>query len=472
MTGTLPGQSGGTGKSTWTLGSIPFATSGNNLTENNSRFFYDNTNHRLGLNTATPGYSLDIEDDGSTIGEMHIGAVNYAKFSFRASNAPSNLKAWQMYASPGGNFHFGKLNDAENFESTIFDVFTLEAFGQPYVNAYNFPQARMAFGTGSYPQAQVEIDTTNYTAAGSEVYDDGFGTIVCTNSDCLFSQQIGVGFVLGSNATGLFATVTSVSDDYNLTTNQAFAGNPGDGDTFSVFPNPIKIFNNYTGLNSLYATASGRMGISVSSGEPTAVLHVGAGSAQLAQIKMEYTGLLTTPEDGALEGSHSLHYTNHALVRSAIGGTTFDHSGDVGSVTTGETDLYSDSIVGNTFSFDNDKIHAVYAGTFVNSASTKRLRVYFGGTNIFDSTALTVSATASWEIEVNCMRDSSTTVKCSTKLNDTAASVTSEANYARVTGLTLSNGQILKITGQAAGGTAATNDVVAKFGYVEFKPSI
>ncbi len=38
-----------------------------------------------------------------------------------------------------------------------------------------------------------------------------------------------------------------------------------------------------------------------------------------------------------------------------------------------------------------------------------------------------------------------------------------------LTGLTLSGSNILKITGQAAGTGAATNDIVAKMGFVEFK---
>ena len=60
------------------------------------------------------------------------------------------------------------------------------------------------------------------------------------------------------------------------------------------------------------------------------------------------------------------------------------------------------------------------------------------------------------------IRVSASVVRCSCKLNLTGASTGSFANYVEVTGLTLANSQVLKITGQAAGVGAATNDIVAK----------
>ena len=41
-----------------------------------------------------------------------------------------------------------------------------------------------------------------------------------------------------------------------------------------------------------------------------------------------------------------------------------------------------------------------------------------------------------------------------------------------LTGLTLSNTAVLKVTGQAAGVGAATNDIVAKLGWVQFVPAV
>jgi hypothetical protein len=45
------------------------------------------------------------------------------------------------------------------------------------------------------------------------------------------------------------------------------------------------------------------------------------------------------------------------------------------------------------------------------------------------------------------------------------------STYTRITGLTLSNTNILKITGEAAGVGAATDDIVAKLSSVSWFPA-
>lgn len=81
----------------------------------------------------------------------------------------------------------------------------------------------------------------------------------------------------------------------------------------------------------------------------------------------------------------------------------FDHFADSGNVTTGETDLFSDTIAANQLGSNGSKLSSQYGGIYVSSGTASR-----------------------------------------------------------VTGLTLSGTNILKITGQAAGVGAATNDIVAK----------
>jgi len=59
--GTLTIAVGGTGTSTvFTQGSVIFAGASGVYSQDNSRFFYDATNHRLGIGTATPAYALDV----------------------------------------------------------------------------------------------------------------------------------------------------------------------------------------------------------------------------------------------------------------------------------------------------------------------------------------------------------------------------------------------------------------------------
>lgn len=49
----------------FTLGSIPFAGSSGQGSENNSKLFWDNTNFRLGIGTASPTMALDLTSSGS-----------------------------------------------------------------------------------------------------------------------------------------------------------------------------------------------------------------------------------------------------------------------------------------------------------------------------------------------------------------------------------------------------------------------
>lgn len=149
----------------------------------------------------------------------------------------------------------------------------------------------------------------------------------------------------------------------------------------------------------------------------------------------------------------------------------FNHYADAGNTATSETDLYTDTLAAGQLAANGAKVEAKYGGTNVNSTSTKQLRGYFGGTMIFDTGALTISAASSWELEVLVIRVSASVVRCSCKLNLTGASTGAYANYGEVTGLTLANTQILKVTGQAAGVGAATNDIVAKVGMAIFYAS-
>lgn len=152
------------------------------------------------------------------------------------------------------------------------------------------------------------------------------------------------------------------------------------------------------------------------------------------------------------------------------GGAIFDHFADAGNVTTGETDLYSDSIAANTLNTNGNKIYAQYGGTFVSSATaTRDVRVYFAGTSLLDTGALSISTSASWGVSLLLIRVSATVVRYTVSLQTSGASTAIYNATGELTGLTLTNANTLKITGQAGGVGAATNDIVAKLGAIYFE---
>lgn len=159
-------------------------------------------------------------------------------------------------------------------------------------------------------------------------------------------------------------------------------------------------------------------------------------------------------------------------IANAPPGVLFDHFADQGNGTTVETDLYSDTLVASQLFLNGDKLRCEYGGVFVSSATaTRQLKVYFAGTLIFDSGALTLSLSSAWDVSVLVIRESSTVIRAVVSMTTQGAALAAYTAYTRITGLTLSGTNILKITGQAAGVGAATNDIVAKLGYVEYVPA-
>lgn len=71
--GLLPVSRGGTGKGSFTDGSIPFIVNGS-FSENNTNLFWDNTNKRLGIGTATPEAKLHIVSQGDYAIKIDGGA--------------------------------------------------------------------------------------------------------------------------------------------------------------------------------------------------------------------------------------------------------------------------------------------------------------------------------------------------------------------------------------------------------------
>lgn len=145
----------------------------------------------------------------------------------------------------------------------------------------------------------------------------------------------------------------------------------------------------------------------------------------------------------------------------------FDYYTNAGNGTTVETDLYTSTTAANTLRLNGEKLSIEYAGSFVSSATaTRQLKLYFGGTVIFDSGALTLSLSSQWVIYATIIRVSATVIRYLVSMTTEGAALAAYTASGEVTGLTLSNTNILKITGQAAGVGAATNDIVASMGTV------
>lgn len=144
-----------------------------------------------------------------------------------------------------------------------------------------------------------------------------------------------------------------------------------------------------------------------------------------------------------------------------------------------EDDLFTTTLAAAQLSANGQKLNFRYVVTAVGHATaTRKLKVYFGGTAIFDSTAIALAATASTlAIQGEIVRVSASVIRAmvsvvpSTGLTALAVGALVPAAYTEVTGLTLANTQIIKLTGASAGVGAASADIVAKAGSVDFFPA-
>lgn len=232
-----------------------------------------------------------------------------------------------------------------------------------------------------------------------------------------------------------------------------------------VFPTFIwawaTAFNNGSGTDAFWTDGSNFFAPNLVANNATAASSSGGGSMQ---SKGGSSAVGTVRGQAGTSGKYF-----------PAGGAIFDHFADVGNTSTTETDLYSDSILGNTLAVTGAKLYATYALTIVSSATaTRQIRIYFAGTVIYDSTALTFTSAGNFTVDVWIIEDSSTSIRYRVIPHDGngTAVVTVVPAVGKLTGLTLTGANILKITGQAASTGAATNDIVAIMGNVAFFPAL
>lgn len=171
--------------------------------------------------------------------------------------------------------------------------------------------------------------------------------------------------------------------------------------------------------------------------------------------------------DGARANSYVKAGVSTGYAR--LGGTIFDHYADAGNSSTSQTDLYSDTILANTLGVNGDKIAGEYGGYFVGSATaTRTLKLFFAGVEIWTSGAITLAASSSWSIWFTFIRNDATHARIlvSFQANGLTTQVVTQTTSIALDP-TIDN--ILKLTGQAGGTGAATNDIIAQQGTLELK---
>jgi len=130
---------------------------------------------------------------------------------------------------------------------------------------------------------------------------------------------------------------------------------------------------------------------------------------------------------------------------------------------TSETDLITIALPANLLDVNGNGIRLTAFGTCPATATTKRMRLYFGATVVSDTTAVTINNGA-WKLDAIIIRTGATAqIAQGTEFSTQAAgpsTVVSSSTQFGTPAETLANAITVKITGQ--NGTANANDIVAR----------
>jgi hypothetical protein len=158
---------GGTGTNiTFTSGSVVFADGSGIYSQNNSNFFWDNTNHRLGIGTATPSYTLDVGGDINSSTTYRISGVSGISGTFGDSTHVSQVTVNSGLVTSAANVTItGNLNvTVNNWTFTPpATAATLTAGGDALT--YTLPTITCNIAS---EQIQQNSESTNYTTVLSD----------------------------------------------------------------------------------------------------------------------------------------------------------------------------------------------------------------------------------------------------------------------------------------------------------------
>jgi calcineurin-like phosphoesterase family protein len=144
---------------------------------------------------------------------------------------------------------------------------------------------------------------------------------------------------------------------------------------------------------------------------------------------------------------------------------------DANNTGTGETDLYTYTLPANTLTIDGRSVHFEASGKLNDATTNVAFQMYFAGTSFANTGALGTSSTGSFSAVGHIIRTGTTTARAfvTFKVNNVGSDVSyTFENDLTVLDFTTTN--ILKITGQASGAGAGSNDITGKTWIVTYWP--
>jgi len=165
VTGTLPVGNGGTGQASFTAGSVVFMGS-TTLSQDNSRFFYDATNKRLGINTNAPTEAIQISSGGiRAAGNLNSTAVGGVYLGWDGSGNVGRLV--------GGNSSAAELSLSTTNGGNTFERMRIDYLGKVGIGTtapISILEVKTQSGDTSAGIEALRLTTGYNTTAGSGGY--------------------------------------------------------------------------------------------------------------------------------------------------------------------------------------------------------------------------------------------------------------------------------------------------------------
>ena len=211
-----------------TIGSVTFAGAGGLISEDNANLFWDDTNNRLGINTNTPGNSLDVHTAGTN---PTIAVNNTAGNQSAISFLNTSVAKWRIGNTATNTFdiyNFGlslttlSINNATNIVSFTESIKISQTASFQATAGYN-----SIIGTANGFGFQLGISTisptfafNSLTASRNYIFPDAAGTLALTSNLSSYLPLAG-----GTLSGILISTVTSnyFLSAVSATTSEIFA---------------------------------------------------------------------------------------------------------------------------------------------------------------------------------------------------------------------------------------------------------
>ncbi len=355
--------------------------------------------------------------------------------------------------------------------------------------------ANSTYGIGFYGRAGSLADFGLVNSLGNEVYRNNTGTV-----NSVFAGTVTASLTAYTTPTSFMTESSGTLGKSTSAQMKTALGYYTSGDnaaltlTTAAQPNITSV----GGLIGLTVTA-GRLKLGGNASDAQAVMLVGDATYPTAKIVAPNTGGtvsifgesgtgLTVNTDGTLQapsntyssGGYDFIVRNQGTGAFEKAATSYvppivlaDWTSDTQNSGTSETDLFTYTTAASSLTATGAKLIGTYSGTFNDLTATTTLKMYFAGTLIGNTGALTVSATGGWSVSITLIRTGSSTARSLVNVTTPGASTAVYTSETDITGITWTNTNIIKVTGTAGGASGGSSDITAKLGtLIQWPPAV